>query len=339
MLKKRGQVEIQFNWIFIFVIGVVILGIGINIIPKLQTTSEQSVSVDLQAHLDGMVSSIQYDLDAQNSFNLYGQEIYLSCNSYELKESDVMSASIENSIIFSPNVISKNLLGTAKLIEQPNKFAYASFITSPDIKYVLVRSSESDLLLKELPNNIDRVLSSNINEIPKSGYYKLKIITFGNVPSAQGITADIGDENITLIKIDVLRDKDKFPNSFGVISFYQKNNNNFELTKESYFFDKATLVGALYAENQEMHMCNLQKAIKKLNLVSKINLDRTTSFAESPELKTCPYEESIQKLNQFIQDTTEPLDTKAYFEGIYIQSDSIRLENIMLKRLSCPLIY
>ena len=178
--KKRGQVELQFNWIFIFIVGVIILGIGINIIPKLQTTSEQSVSIDLQAHLDGMISSIQYDLDAQNSFNLYGQEIYFNCNSYELKNSEVMSASIENSIIFSPNVIQDDLLGFSKLIEQPNKFAYASFLTSPEIKYVLVKSSESEILLNELPNNIDKSLSTNINNIKKSGYYKLKIVTFKN---------------------------------------------------------------------------------------------------------------------------------------------------------------
>ena len=287
-----------------------------------------------------MIGNIQYDLETQNSFDLYGQEIYLDCNNYFLKESEKLSKSIENSIIFSPNHIKKEMLSFSKLIEQPNKFAYATFITSPDIKYIFLDSSYSKLLINELPNNIDVSIQNDISKIKKSGYYKLNIITFGIIPNSQSLNpTDTDNENITLIYVDILRDKGNFPNSFGIVSFYKKINNQFQLVDESYFFDPVTLLGAIYSENKENHMCNLHKSIKKLNLISKIKLDRANDFSNTIKLKNCPYTKSIDLLNQLILKTNEPSDTKTYFEDIYIRSTLIKQENNMLKRLSCPLLY
>ena len=86
-------------------------------------------------------------------------------------------------------------------------------------------------------------------------------------------------------------------------------------------------------------MCNLHKSIKKLNLISKIKLDRANDFSNTIKLKNCPYTKSIDLLNQLILKTNEPSDTKTYFEDIYIRSTLIKQENNMLKRLSCPLLY
>ena len=63
--------------------------------------------------------------------------------------------------------------------------------------------------------------------------------------------------------------------SKGSIEFYQKNKDKLSRIAESQYITKSSLIGAVYSDTLETYECNMQNAFSRLNLVTKIYVDRT----------------------------------------------------------------
>lgn len=339
-MNKRGEVEVQFNWIYIMIVGAIILLIGFSIIPSIKRSSDQNVEMDIVAHFDTMLSSIKHNTDSENEFSLFGSEFSFSCNEYFLKGVDNAGISTQDQAIFSPDKIMDQLQGFSAPWLIPFNADYLTFITSPKVRYIVKESKNADTLFELLPSLISKESISQYSKIKLTDYYKLRLITFGEVPSANlNIKKDIDDNEISLVKIELLDDKEFFPDSFGRIDFYIKNGNNFKKMDEAYFFDKASLIGAIYSEDADYYKCNLQKSLLRLNIITQIKKDRLSELQSYNKLKHCPYETAKLHLQSFSTITKDLQDTKSYYQSIYDISKKIKNENLMLQRLSCPLIY
>lgn len=339
-MNKRGEIEVQFNWIYIAIVGGLVLVAAFSIIPKLLKSSEQSTASDFTAQLESMITAIKYNSNSENELNLLSTEFIFNCADFSLTHPTIGALSTENQPIFSPNIIKSRIYGYSLIWEMPFKTEYFTFLSSPGVKYVFKNSLKSKKLYDFLPNNLNKNIFSEFSQIKSEDYYKIRLITFDSIPSTNlKFSKDIKDEDVTIIKIEIIKDQELFPDSFGKAIYYEKDSNSFKKIKEVYFFDKASLIAAIYADSPEYYLCNLKKAINKLHAVSMIKKNRIGYFVPMENLSRCPFEESIEYLEKMESLADNFQETEVYFRNIYDTKIKIREENLLLDRLSCPTIY
>jgi len=329
---KRG-VEIQFNWIFIAIIGGIILIISLTIVPRIKNEARQRLISDVQAHLDNMLNSINFDTQSENEFPLVDEDVVFTCNSYKIGDGQELPTHYHS--IFSPQVIKTRMYGYSLPFEFPFKTTYLSYITSPEVTYYIKESDKGQILFDMIPQVTKKLITSY--SIQQYGGYKVRFITFGTLPSSFPKAPKKLEGNITFVVVEDT--DDRFPNTFGRVRYYDLVGTQFKEVGDAYFLDSATFLGSIYSDSNELYKCNLNKALERWSFVLQIKLDKVKELKTHPDLKHCPYEDSIDLLDDTIFKLKEIQDTKQYYKEMFDAANKIRDENIMLERLSCPVIY
>ena len=351
---KRGQIQIQFNWIYIAVVGAIILIAGLSIIPKLKKSATDSFNYDVKSYLDLILKNIQLNPKAESSTELSGVAIKFSCDRYIIDE----ISSPLSSIVFSPDKITGNLLGTSRYFEHPFKTELFSFVTGSNIKYVLKESGFVQLINESLPININKIVVKNFKEINNENYDKIRYIAIDEMPdvSQLGDLNGIKDEDVTFLVVSVIDSwfgpelRNRFDGfflegiekysmrifDFGTIKYYKKTGNSFKEIGEVYFLDEASLLAAIYSENPEMYNCGMLKGFEKFKISAEIKLDR---IDELSRIKHCPYMNPATRLNKMIDLTSDIQHTEGFYLDIYYYGTILSKDNKVLMRLSCPLVY
>ena len=120
----------------------------------------------------------------------------------------------------------------------------------------------------------------------------------------------------------------------GNAKYYLLKENGFAENGQILFIDEATLIGSVFSENPEMYNCNMEKAIKRLNIYSKIRKEQLTEFSKNPMNKHCSYDNAVSVLNSVIFASEKKQLDKIYEYGLMLED-----ENIVLQRLGCPMMY
>ena len=116
--KKKGQLAIQFNWLFVLIIGGVILFFFIMIISNRTKAASTQEANNLVNELDTVFTTIKTETDAIKAFDIRKADINLRCeytppeNSNEegsysthLCVQDLCPISIRPDSIFAPTTI------------------------------------------------------------------------------------------------------------------------------------------------------------------------------------------------------------------------------------------
>jgi hypothetical protein len=341
MIKKKASIELSFNWIYIALIGgLIIIGtvIFLNNMRK-QTTEE--LGSDVKENLNVILETIKDNPQGEQTIELAGSSLSFDCYGYGIEGSDSARIAFEEKAIFSPDLIKQQMIGSGNLLSLPFNKISIGYITSPNIKYIFYDSSASKQLFNEFPKNANAQLISNYKAFDNQNYYKVRYISFGSPPSISelGNIDIINNKDIAFVKIMLLQDTTTFPESLGKVTYYQKSGNSFELIGESYFIDKSTLIGAIFSENKEIYECNLAKALKNLKLSLDIDKERLTELSAKKNSLPCNYVKIIDDINAI----EEVIKTGAITENNLIRlsqlKKTLKEDNDYLKRLSCQLIY
>jgi hypothetical protein len=340
MMGKRSQAETQLHWIFILIVGALILSFFIFIVVKQKAASEAKFSGKVAQQLNTILVGAKVSSGTVQDIPTPEVSIRFTCNDYYIGPA---SQRLGNKVVFAPEYVEGTRITTWTLDwNVPFKVASFLYITSPLVRYVVVAQSETDSsatkILSALPakmNKDAKVISfSDYADVKDDGDRYIRFIfvnpqqsTF-NIPSAfanskaslSGLTVDTTSRQVQFLV--------KSTSSSG--SFTTDGN------KHTYLKDEE-LYGAIFSDKSDEFECLMTRAYSRLNMVSKVYYEKLNELAPSWEGTGC---EGYYRKNVDLEamDTATSSYPPAYTTIGSVMS-SLKESNTRLQLQSCPLIY
>jgi len=294
--NKKGQAEVQFNWIFVLVVGGIILIFFTAIVLKQKSVSEQKLSATMAADLETIFAGASVSKGTSHMFEIPNLEMNFDCSRFYMGQ---INKPLGKQVIFAPSKVKGDKLLTLTLEwNVPFKSSNFLFVTSPDVRYIFVYDSSSldllGLINDSLPSGLNaefyeaadaNAVRSLMNSISDKNNYKVRFVfvvsSFDenslnnfNFSKLSGMVGD--DLTALLIK----------PSGGSVknVYFFKSNGGSFVLVGDSISFDFVSpreevealpsLLGAIISDDLESYNCIMRKAFERLELVSSIYLDK-----------------------------------------------------------------
>jgi len=287
-MKKRGVIELHFNWIFVLIAGAIIFAFFITIVNKQREFSEIKSSGTIITNLDSILTGAQVSTNTVNLISMPKVDIGFDCNRYFIGP---VPKQTKGNVIFAPDLLKgREIITWALDWALPYSVTNFLYITDPQVRYIIVNNSK-DLgqeIFDELPKEMNKELihKNQLNYLKDKNNYKVKFIFLENITTNDGLSTfnNMFDKDVTAIGFPELKDSDIITNT-GKIIFYQKNNNEWkeqisEGMTETFYLKKESLFGAIFTADSEMYNCVMKKAFKKLNLVSRIYSNRSSELGD-----------------------------------------------------------
>ncbi|HII71286.1 TPA: hypothetical protein HA265_00860, partial [Candidatus Woesearchaeota archaeon] len=142
LCSRRAQVESQFNWIFILIVGALILGFFAYIVIKQKTASEAKFAGTVTKQLNTILVGAKVSSGAEQEIPTPEVSIQFSCTDYFIGPA---SQRLGNRIVFAPTFIKGNRLQTWTLDwNVPFKVTSFLYLTAPTIRYYIIGPSIED---------------------------------------------------------------------------------------------------------------------------------------------------------------------------------------------------
>ncbi len=345
-MKKRAVIELHFNWIFVLIAGAIIFIFFINIINKQRELSEARASGTIITNLESILTGAQISTDTVNIIDMPKVDVGFECNRYFIGQ---VPKQTKGNIIFSPDLLKgKKMITWALDWNMPYRITNFLYITDPQLRYIIVDDSDvGSKIFNVLPEEINKELIKPSSEVVDKNNYKVKFIFFDSVDE-DVLTKfrKMKDEDVTAIVLKGFSGMGVIP-STGAIEFFQKDGDKWISEGETYYLKEESLFGAIFAADKEMYDCVMRKAFKKLNLVTKVYLERSGKLKEHyGSLDSCysPYAEVITYLDNMENASMEelenfPLNGLPRMDAMNDYSLNIKNENEGAQLFSCALIY
>lgn len=281
-LKKKAQVEVTFNWIYVIIAGAVILLFFAGLVVKQKLSAEETLAFDVVRITDSIINAGGVAEKTKNIVDISGLKDYVLYFDCQDKVGKLgvreRSASQENNIdpIFSPTEISgKKLILWSLPYRLPFKVTDLIIISSESTKYYLL--GNDDDFVNELMNatnefNREYVREADYNKINLGGNFQVRFIdTDGlkikeNEPVPDKLKK-MDDDKVTAVSFNTQqsityfqKEKDHWkklnPNAINIISSGGKKD--------------AAKYAAIFSANPESYECNMQKAFERMKYVAEV---------------------------------------------------------------------
>ncbi len=362
--KKRGAIEVQFNWIFILIIGAIILLFFFGIVKTQKKTSETKISATVRRDIKTILTGAGVSTGTSSLVEIPKTKIEYDCEGYSIEK----TAPIKPLVSFSPDYMYDiKLMLWALDWNIGYRVTNFLYITSPNIRYVLVfkdneqkrfvdiinetlpsrfieeKKEKKTLMNKEKAILIDNKLKDlQDNDFEDKNNYKVKFVFFNQDPIID-ISELKGMQDYDVTAVEIIPDSSCSNNldCFGEVKFYVKNNNNFDLEGTSYYIKLPSLIGAIFAD-LETYNCNMENSFKRLKLVTEIYLNKTLVlkkyYTETLNYPCITIMNAIETVLNEIKSSSNSF-TKTNIENIYNQIITLEDLNDRAIKLSCAEIY
>lgn len=283
MNSKQGQLEISFNWIYIMIAGVVILLFFTGIIVRQKVASEQQLSTDVVRIMESIFTAAGVSEKTKNSIDTSGITDYtltFTCENgvgeYGVKDGSRVQNAIEP--VFAPLELHSSRLNLWSLpYKLPFKVIDFLFITSENTKYFLLGN---DQFITEFLNetaaddkirfHINTQHLSTLDDMAVGNNFQIRVVDFSAaitdgraVPSA---VKDMDDDRVTAVVFTT-----------DNVDYYQKQGmvwkklNRAPIPIISVGGERdAAKYAAIFAGNDQIYQCNMQKAFYRLKLLNEV---------------------------------------------------------------------
>ena len=323
MKSKKGVISAQFNWVFILIAGVLILLFFGSLVLKMRGASDASIAETIMTNMQTIMTGAEVSVRTINPIEIPNTEIRFSCNSMSVGK---LSKTItKNKIVFSPTVIrGRKLLAWALDWNSPYHVTNFLYLTTPNIKYVFVRSTGGDAnrLYDLLPEEINKIIIDDISGITNTGNY-FRFVFFNDMPEVPSALISVPNKDVSAINVDISSNK---------ITFYKKKGDIFNPVGDSTYLGEPMLLGALFSQDIDDYNCNLKKAFNKLNIVTQVYRKRTEVLAES---RCSSYYHTEPFSSIIINSKSDNINIDEINRNI----EEIKMYNKILQSESCPTLY
>lgn len=366
---KKGQIETQFNWMFVLIIGAIILAFFFNLVIKHKEIADSKISLNLINDIETIATGAGVSRGTAQTLNKPDVDLEfdcMDCDCYFQMKND--RKGYEGKIIFSPNYISgRKWIAWTQDWGYPFRVTNILFVTSPQIIYYLIYDS-SDGDSKDLKDFVNESLPSSLNVeyvdktsgIPDTGVSS-SVIDY-NYPQVRLVYLDIDkvdldgnvfsgfdEEDITAVKLN----PDASDYVSGKVSFYRydEDSSSFEIDKYKFiddvsdhkgedvsYLDEKSLFAAMFSHSFLIYDCNMKTAYKQMSRVGDIfktrieNLDSTSC----PTTEVDGAVENLAELVGYAEDISEGTDKISDLKTI---AETIDSQNRQYGISGCPGIY
>ncbi|MCX6706545.1 MAG: hypothetical protein NT001_00160 [Candidatus Woesearchaeota archaeon] len=359
--NKNAVVEVQFNWIFILIAGALILAFFIIIISKQKAVSDKKLSVDILNSIDQIMSGQKTSENRQDVIDMFKTSMSYSCGGCDCAISlGGMSKSKGNVVLFAPSEMrSDRLLTWTQSWDMPFRVTNFIYMTVPEIKYYFIVPSTSSALpesiktefISNLPVNLSYEIVDSADSIQYKGEQRIRLVFFSVLDFNGVVPANlqkVSDPAITALVIDPV-DSSKWPDGKAELNFYKKSKTDFVLDNDEEGISNSypalgiqSAYGAVYSDSFQNFKCNMDDAVKRLNLVSGVYEERSNILSEkavSGEIfQGCSIYYSTGYFNGFDINEDDVSDTGKVF-GLYSSISMLSTWNDGAIINSCPRIY
>lgn len=311
--SKKGQISIQFNWIFVLIVGVIIFGFFLTTINTTSQTSQTKVTVSIAKSFQTIfTSSAQKDATVK-TFNIPPGMLSFTCSDsagfYDYRFNDYVVDQIKYDLIVGPKELTGNQLFTYtekwSLGFDVGNFLYA---TNEDTAYVFYQVDRQNALmisytdfLQTFPSNFTKIIledEDDLDELSSQLYPHYVVFAFEG-QEVDAVVNKLPQNDVTVIHINPLIPSDVF--GAGMVGVYsgsqvpvnwpsiafddQKIQDGFledvvlqQNQQPDYtapYLGKASLFAAVFSQDISMYRCSMNKALKKSYIVSSLLYNKT----------------------------------------------------------------
>jgi len=268
MRLKRG-VGIQFNWIFVLIVGVILLTLFIGNIQKQKSISGLSTNVVILNSLDSILSSSAVIGRTVNVVDIPQAKIEFECNKISIGS---VSKQLDGMDIFAPRVLDdNNIIAVTLDWNAPYRVTNFLYLTSPKIRYIFVGDSAfARSTFEMIPDEINNDGYTNVDIIEDENDDSVRLIFFNRDLEIPYGLNEIR-EGITALKVD--GDEDK-----GKVEFFDFVGGGFESRGISYYLGESGLFGAIFTDNLETYECAMKNSFDGLRVVSQVYEKKTNNL-------------------------------------------------------------
>ena len=335
MINKKAF-EIQFNWIFVLVAGATILIFFTFVLVKQKGVAETSTKSTVLKSIEAIVTGAGIGTDTTNIITVIDSDIEIGCNRISVGG---VSKQYQSLILFAPDLIKGDRIVTQTLdFSVPYRATNLLYITSQQVRYIIIGDDNlAKDMNKTMPSSLKKEFYKEIPTIDNKNNYKVRLLIFDNT-DVNGINLrnleKMPDSDVTAIKVSGDNEK-------GTIEFYQKEGYSWSSKGRANYIGKSALIGAAYADATDTYECNMQNAFHRLNLVTKIYIDRTkkmlsSNLADKPRCKDF-YNNALTQLNKIYVASSKFNELNV--NTIANAAKSLVNENKNAQIYSCTLIY
>ncbi len=329
--KRKGQIEINFNWIFILVAGAAILIFFIVIASKQDRGNEEQTAGIVSAKLQTLFSAVQQNPDAVQVQDNINAELEFSCTEeghfFTIKGGN-SKAYLNSEILFSPKRIDGKS-GTAawtKVYSSPYPVVQILYFTDESTYYLFVDQPVREYY-NRFPEQFGKkfLSQSELQGFTDEGFKKYIIVT---TQSAGSLPLDSAVERkSTIVRIG----SDRVEFVYG---------GEYDSARSVPYVNEATLFGAIVSGDHELYGCVMEKIMTSSKIVGEINLERAILLEETDNEKCMLFLASgIAR-----EDIRSIISLSVYSEGEDYSSlresiTSLQNFNTQMARSNCPTIY
>jgi hypothetical protein len=351
-MEKKAVIAVQFHWIFVIIAGALILIFFGNLIFKHKDVADVQISSTVITDFDAILTGALVSTDTVNIIDIPKLDINFECDKFNIGQ---VKKQTQDRIIFSPDLIKGGTLITYGTDwSYPYRISNILYLTTPQVRYIIVDDvgEMGEYLNDSLPTEINKELidrsvidSGNLQNLND---YRVKFIYLStgdlNLLEAKSLAPfqDMLNQHVSAIVVE----KDSNTPELGHVTFYQKQGLNWEFQEiEQGYYTKESLMGAVYAADYDMYKCGMDKAFKKLNIITNIVLNRTTRLKDDYGVgHDCYsiYEDAEPDLNSIATDSSGEFSYNAA-NFIYTTLNNVGVDlkdiNQRAQLYSCVLIY
>ncbi len=281
-MRKRAAIAIQFNWIFILIVGALILIFFFTIINKTRQGAEKNINIEMLSYFETILAGTTVKSGTLENYSLAGGSLELSSDFYSFQKDQ---RRIRNKIIFGPDLIKgEKLIVLTDFWSMPYKIDFFVYLTSNEVRYIIIEEDQnlpyvtdisellpdSDFIRKERQNYL------RLTDLTDLNYYKVRFIFVNSDLEPDEMSYFEGNlakkKDFSAVKITYNEDVDMY----GEIQFYKKQGDSLVKDEQPLpYLKKETLRGAIFAEDAKFYGDSLKKALAKLDIISTIYMNNS----------------------------------------------------------------
>jgi len=354
MKNKKSAIEVQFNWLFVLIVGAVILIAFFGFSVKQKNVSRDITSSSLVNSLDVIITSAQSSAGEVSNVPIPKEEITFECNRISV---GTAGRQYENLIMFSPRELksSKLLTHTASL-NIPYRVANLLFVTSPDVRYILIGDFDDITGLGEFARFVDESIPVELTkdtfdsdapspdpDVPYASdanldnekHSKVRFVIIDMDTTTGGVPTDFQDmdnEDVSKVVINEITES---------VEFFQKNGDAW-VSKGSSKYIGESLIGAIYSDDIGQYVCSMENVFDNVKKVTEVYKGRVVVLAAAANpLCKSSYDSAYDPdpspsgALEIISNSDFPLGVGS----INGQFTTLESANDDLQIRSCPLVY
>ncbi len=349
--RRKGVVDVQFNWIFVMIAGFVMFLFIISIVFAQKRSADTQAGISAVNQITTLIKGKQQAANVYSEITLPPADINFQCDpaydTFTFKIENAERTPLKTEIIFVPRDISTNKIiiwSQAFTVGFPvSIFTYISTDKSMILIYNDTENSYATQIYDDLPNNISKRYISNPTEISAyDNYDNVKIICFdgsGCPPSnyeymsiTPGSSAT-GGANLGYSMQPGLYD-------YGEIIFHKKGTPTPDSASQTtYYITKSGLYGAIFSDSVGFYNCQMSRALKQFEVKRSLVESRLLLLQTVVE----PDSECGVAINSTleieIKDIRDPVLNADNVSSLYMNSRFLNTRNTDLQMSSCPQIY